>query len=137
MPSCSVDYNGVVPEKFDVVNLSHLVDAEYGNQGLDFKMLNREGFAWTNCKRILQFTASCAQSPCPSASFQLGLHFLSTGMRRAVAACTPVSTRLASSRSDLVDGLCLQPEVYFRLGPGKELDPEVEKMKREFDRNRI
>jgi hypothetical protein len=25
----------------------------------------------------------------------------------------------------------------FRLGPGKELDPEVEKMKREFDRNRI
>lgn len=45
---CSVDYNGVVPEKFDVVKLSHLVDAEYGNQGLDFKMLNREGFAWTN-----------------------------------------------------------------------------------------
>lgn len=46
----SVDYNGVVPEKFDVVKLSHLVDAEYGNQGLDFKLLNREGFAWTNCK---------------------------------------------------------------------------------------
>ena len=45
----SVDYNGVVPEKFDVVKLSHLVDAEYGNQGLDFKLLNREGFAWTNC----------------------------------------------------------------------------------------
>jgi alpha,alpha-trehalase len=39
----SVDYNGVVPEKFDVVKLSHLVDAEYGNQGLDFKLLNREG----------------------------------------------------------------------------------------------
>jgi len=46
----SVDYNGVVPEKFDVVKLSHLVDAEYGNQGLDFKLLNREGFAWTNCE---------------------------------------------------------------------------------------
>jgi hypothetical protein len=46
----SVDYNGVVPEKFDVVKLSHLVDAEYGNQGLDFKLLNREGFAWTNCR---------------------------------------------------------------------------------------
>lgn len=100
MTTAFVDYNGVVPEKFDVVKLSHLVDAEYGNQGLDFKMLNREGFAWTN------------------ASFQLGLHFLSTGMRRAVAACTP-------------------PEVYFRLAPAKELDPEVEKLKREMDRNRI
>ncbi|KAJ9114018.1 hypothetical protein QFC22_005838 [Naganishia vaughanmartiniae] len=100
MTTAFVDYNGVVPEKFDVVKLSHLVDAEYGNQGLDFKMLNREGFAWTN------------------ASFQLGLHFLSTGMRRAVAACTP-------------------PEVYFRLAPGKELDPEVEKLKRDLDRNRI
>jgi neutral trehalase len=48
----SVDYNGVVPEKFDVVKLSHLVDAEYGNQGLDFKMLNREGFAWTNGRSL-------------------------------------------------------------------------------------
>jgi alpha,alpha-trehalase len=50
MTTAFVDYNGVVPEKFDVVKLSHLVDAEYGNQGLDFKLLNREGFAWTNCK---------------------------------------------------------------------------------------
>lgn len=30
-----------------------------------------------------------------------------------------------------------QPEVYFRLGPGKELDPEVEKLKREMNQHRI
>lgn len=57
-PLISVDYNGVVPEKFDVVKLSHLVDAEYGNQGLDFKLLNREGFAWTNCKSSIREISS-------------------------------------------------------------------------------
>lgn len=41
-----------------------------GNQGLDFRYVNREGFGWTN------------------ASFQIGLQCLTTGMRRAVAACT-------------------------------------------------
>ncbi len=46
----SVDYNGVVPEKWDAVKLSHLVDAEYGNQGIDFKLVPREGFGWTNCE---------------------------------------------------------------------------------------
>lgn len=50
--------NGVVPEKFDAVKLSHMVDAEYGNQGLDFKFVAREGFGWTN------------------ASFQVGVSFL-------------------------------------------------------------
>lgn len=34
--------------QFDAVKLSHLVDAEYGNQGLDFKMVPREGFGWMN-----------------------------------------------------------------------------------------
>ena len=33
---------------FDAVKLSHLVDAEYGNQGIDFKMVPREGFGWMN-----------------------------------------------------------------------------------------
>lgn len=47
----------MVPEKFDVVKLSHLVDAEYGNQGLDFKLLNREGFAWTNCRSDIRQTS--------------------------------------------------------------------------------
>lgn len=36
-------------QKFDAVKLSHLVDAEYGNQGIDFKMVPREGFGWMNC----------------------------------------------------------------------------------------
>ena len=66
MTTAFVDFNGVIPEKvcymsanlhcatnvnigqFDAVKLSHLVDAEYGNQGLDFKMMPREGFRWMN-----------------------------------------------------------------------------------------
>lgn len=31
--------------------MSHLVDAEYGNQGIDFKLVPREGFGWMNCER--------------------------------------------------------------------------------------
>lgn len=41
-----VDYNGSVVEKYDVTQLkaSHKVDAEYGNQGLDFKYAPEEGY---------------------------------------------------------------------------------------------
>ena len=53
MTTAFVDFNGVVPEKFDAVKLSHLVDAEYGNQGIDFKMVPREGFGWMNGERHL------------------------------------------------------------------------------------
>jgi alpha,alpha-trehalase len=40
-----VDYNGVVVEKYDVTRLidPHRVEAEYGNQGSDFKGVAREG----------------------------------------------------------------------------------------------
>lgn len=62
------NFNGVVPEKFDAVSLSHMVDAEYGNQGIDFKFIPREGFGWMN------------------SSFQVGLTFLTQHQRRAVAA---------------------------------------------------
>ena len=48
MTTAFVDFNGVVPEKFDAVRLSHLINAEYGNQGIDFKMVPREGFGWMN-----------------------------------------------------------------------------------------
>ena len=44
-----------------------------GNQGTDFRYVPREGFGWMN------------------AAYQVGLQFLSIGMRRAVAACVPVS----------------------------------------------
>ena len=42
------DYNGTVPEKYDVVSASHKVFAEYGNQGTDFEYITKEGFGWMN-----------------------------------------------------------------------------------------
>jgi len=45
MTKAFVDYNGVVVEKYDVTRTvdPHRVDAEYGNQGLDFKGVATEG----------------------------------------------------------------------------------------------
>jgi alpha,alpha-trehalase len=55
----AADYNGTIPEKFDVVRRSHDVFAEYGNVGTRFAYITREGFGWMN------------------ASYQLGVHTLS------------------------------------------------------------
>ncbi|KAJ3183916.1 alpha,alpha-trehalase nth1 [Geranomyces variabilis] len=66
-----VDFNGVVPEKFDVVSMTHKVEVEYGNVGADFRFVVREGFGWMN------------------ASFQLGLGHLTKGMKRALGTLTP------------------------------------------------
>jgi alpha,alpha-trehalase len=63
-----VDHNGVVPEKFDAVNLDHNVHVEYGNVGTDFKMIPREGFGWMN------------------ASYKVGLSYLNHYMTRALGA---------------------------------------------------
>ncbi|PWN25540.1 putative neutral trehalase [Jaminaea rosea] len=68
MTSAFSNFNGVVPEKFDAVKLSHMVAAEYGNQGIDFKYKNSNGFGWTN------------------ASYQVGLTFLTKHQRRALGA---------------------------------------------------
>ncbi|CAO3630836.1 unnamed protein product [Mucor hiemalis] len=65
-----VDFNGVVPEKFDIVGMTHKVEVEYGNVGVDFKYVPREGFGWMN------------------ASYQVGLSVISTKMRRALGTCT-------------------------------------------------
>ncbi|KAG5459456.1 MAG: trehalase-domain-containing protein [Olpidium bornovanus] len=65
-----VDFNGVVPEKFDIVTLTHHVKVEYGNVGIDFKYVPREGFGWMN------------------ASYQVGLSYLTSHMRRALGALT-------------------------------------------------
>ncbi|KAH9998930.1 glycoside hydrolase family 37 protein [Russula vinacea] len=93
MTTAFVDFNGVVPEKFDAVRLSHLVDAEYGNQGIDFKMVPREGFGWMN------------------AAYQVGLSFLTNHMRRAVAACTsPENLTLSPTLSSL--GSATPPPSY-------------------------
>ncbi|KAJ3393235.1 alpha,alpha-trehalase nth1 [Chytriomyces hyalinus] len=63
-----VEYNGVVPEKFDLVNMTHLVTVEYGNVGIDFKYVVREGFGWMN------------------ASVQVGLQYMDMHMRRSLGA---------------------------------------------------
>ena len=53
------DYNGMVPEKYNVVTGSHDVFVEYGNVGTKFSYIATEGFGWMN------------------ASFEVGLKFLS------------------------------------------------------------
>jgi alpha,alpha-trehalase len=71
-----VDFNGVVVEKYDVTRPidPHKVDAEYGNQGSDFKGVPREGFGWVN------------------ASYIYGLQMLSAHMRRALGTLTTYDT---------------------------------------------
>ncbi|MBW0464184.1 hypothetical protein O181_003899 [Austropuccinia psidii MF-1] len=67
MTKTFIEYNGLVSEKYDAVALNHHVGAEYGNQGIDFKMVPREGFGWCN------------------ASYQLGLTILSKFQKRALS----------------------------------------------------
>lgn len=55
------DYNGVIPEKYNVVTGSHDVFVEYGNVGTKFSYLAPEGFGWMN------------------ASFEVGMNYLSPG----------------------------------------------------------
>ncbi|KAJ0419548.1 trehalase-domain-containing protein [Aspergillus carlsbadensis] len=68
-----VEFNGVVVEKYDVTQPDgpHKVDAEYGNQGADFRGVSREGFGWAN------------------ASYLVGLNLMNTHMRRALGVCVP------------------------------------------------
>jgi alpha,alpha-trehalase len=44
----AVNYNGTIPEKYDVVSATHKVFAEYGNVGTNFEYITREGFGWMN-----------------------------------------------------------------------------------------
>lgn len=81
-----VDFNGVVPEKFDIVSMTHQVKVEYGNVGTDFKFVPREGFGWMN------------------ASFQTGLQYLSSHMRRTLGTLTSpdsLFSKLASRDTNL------------------------------------
>ena len=52
------DFNGTIPEKFDVVTGSHEVFVEYGNVGTKFTYIATEGFGWMN------------------AAFEVGMDFL-------------------------------------------------------------
>jgi len=44
----AVNYNGLIPEKFDVNKCTHKTDVEYGNVGTQFKYVPDGGFGWTN-----------------------------------------------------------------------------------------
>jgi alpha,alpha-trehalase len=68
----AADYNGTIPEKYDVVNRTHDVFVEYGNVGTEFDYITREGFGWMN------------------ASYQLGLSLLPDDLRAALEAGTPL-----------------------------------------------
>ncbi len=54
----AVDYNGTIPEKYNVVEATHKVYAEYGNGGTEFDYITTSGFGWMN------------------ASYQLGMELL-------------------------------------------------------------
>ncbi|KAL2862923.1 glycoside hydrolase [Aspergillus lucknowensis] len=73
MTRAFVEFNGVVVEKYDVTQPDgpHKVDAEYGNQGADFRGVSREGFGWANARYIC------------------GLDLMTTHMRRALGVCVP------------------------------------------------
>lgn len=67
----AADYQGTVPEKFDVVKRSHAVFQEYGNVGTEFSYIAEEGFGWMN------------------ASFLVGLRALSAEHRAALRGLVP------------------------------------------------
>src|SRR5204863_9110344 len=67
----AADYNGTIPEKYDVVRRTHRVFAEYGNIGTKFSYITKEGFGWMN------------------ASFQVGLSILPDSLRASLSALTP------------------------------------------------
>jgi len=44
----AVEYNGTIPEKFNLETSSHKIFAEYGNVGTIFDYITEEGFGWMN-----------------------------------------------------------------------------------------
>jgi alpha,alpha-trehalase len=69
--SNAVNYNGTIPEKFNLVSRSHRVFAEYGNVGSTFSYITREGFGWTN------------------ASYELGISILPQQLRDSLNRLIP------------------------------------------------
>ncbi len=70
----AVDYNGTIPEKFDLENSSHKVFAEYGNVGTEFDYIAKEGFGWVN------------------ASYQYGLQILNENLKKELNKLTTPKT---------------------------------------------
>jgi alpha,alpha-trehalase len=145
MTTAFVDFNGVVPEKvcsltlassapvfinlryacgqFDAVKLSHMVDAEYGNQGVDFKMIPREGFGWMNgayfdmLSLVTCGTDSRARSP---AAYQVGLTFITEAMRRALNSCVSPEKFFSKDRMRMMDATI---QVPIGMPDEEEFDP--------------
>lgn len=67
----AVDYNGTIPEKYNVVECTHKVYAEYGNVGTEFDYITTSGFGWMN------------------ASYQLGLDIISEDLREKLDELVP------------------------------------------------
>jgi alpha,alpha-trehalase len=65
------DFNGTIPEKFNVVTGSHDVFVEYGNVGTRFSYFAPEGFGWIN------------------ASFEVGMKFLSAELVESLRELKP------------------------------------------------
>ena len=63
----AVDYNGTIPEKFDLSISSHKIFAEYGNVGTEFDFITEEGFGWMN------------------ASYQYGLTILNDDLKQKLS----------------------------------------------------
>jgi alpha,alpha-trehalase len=69
------DFNGMIPEKYNVVTGSHEVFVEYGNVGTKFAYIATEGFAWVN------------------ASFEVGMNYLSPAKLSDLQTLKPPSAR--------------------------------------------
>jgi len=69
------DYNGTIPEKYNVVTGSHEVFVEYGNVGTKFSYIAPEGFGWMN------------------ASFEVGMNFLSPAQQADLRALKAPAAR--------------------------------------------
>ncbi len=57
----AADYNGTIPEKYDVVDCTHKVYAEYGNVGTEFAYITPSGFGWMNAS--YQYGLSLLEEP--------------------------------------------------------------------------
>lgn len=73
------DYNGMIPEKYNVVTGSHDVFVEYGNVGTKFSYIATEGFGWMN------------------ASFEVGMNYLSPAQLAALRALKPPMSEAQST----------------------------------------
>jgi len=88
-----VDFNGVVVEKYDVTRPidPHKVEAEYGNQGSDFKGVPREGYVISN-RSSAGMMLTIGRFGWVNASYIYGLTLVSAHMRRALGALTKWDT---------------------------------------------